>query len=113
LQRLTQLRLSGKSRRSGQYPTKKSSVWPGVSRAKDIALHYAQVVKAKCPALEYIKIGQWSWQIKLKDDQPMSADENDCAVVEFCELDWDEMMAIDIFSVDKFVQGSGLPGPDR
>ncbi|PMD38563.1 hypothetical protein L207DRAFT_568185 [Hyaloscypha variabilis F] len=51
LRKLTHLRLDGKSHRGGQYPTKASSLWPGVETSQDIAYHYGMLIHSKCPTL--------------------------------------------------------------
>ena len=111
LQHLTQLRLNGKSWRTGQYPSKASSLWPDVHKAKDIALRYAQLIHSMCPSLKYIRIQWWAWQIQPARSSSLDGEQQ--AETGFRELDHDETWAIELFAIHTFVSQSGLPGPEE
>ena len=110
LRRLTQLRLNGKSYRTGQYPTKASSLWPGVETSEDIAYHYAILIHSKCPSLQYINIQHYAWQVlyKKSTNGDMATD-----FVDLRPLDPDEVASIELFALGNFPFPNGLPMSER
>jgi hypothetical protein len=104
LRRLTHLRLDGKSYRGGQYPTKASSLWPGVEGSRDIAYHYGILIHSKCPSLKYIKIQAYAWEV---------AYQNLKSTIALRLLDQDEIASIDLFALQSFCSESGLPATER
>lgn len=104
LRRLTHLRLDGKSYRGGQYPTKASSLWPGVEGSRDIAYHYGILIHSKCPSLKYIKIQAYAWEV---------AYQNLKSTIALRPLDQDEIASIDLFALQSFCSESGLPATER
>jgi len=112
LHRLTQLRLDSKSAHSGRFPPKDSSLWPGVDKEKDIAYRYAQLLKSKCPSLQYIKIQRWAWHVT----SPLGALDPGADIysqVELRQLEFEEKLAIELFAMDTFANQAGLPGPEE
>jgi hypothetical protein len=112
LRRLTHLRLDGKSHRGGQYPTKASSLWPGVESSRDIAYHYGILIHSKCPSLKYIKIQDYAWEV---DYQILKSTIDDIPIewVALRPLDQDEIASIDLFALQSFCSESGLPATER
>jgi hypothetical protein len=110
LRRLTQLRLDGKCHPSGHYPTKESSLWPGVETSKDIAYHYAILIHSKCPSLQYINIQHYAWQVLYK--KSTNADMA-TAFVDLRPLDPDEVASIELFALRSFPFPNGLPIMER
>lgn len=109
LSRLTQVRLDKKSHISGQYPTKKSTLWPEVTSAKEIARRYAKLMHSNCASLNYVGIGDWVWQIITKHHTDPAIEPE----IEFRELDHDEKSYMVLFSLEHFASQSGLPGTER
>ena len=60
---LKQLRIDRVYETLGQFPRKNSSLWAGLKSSEDIAYQYAQLIQSQCPSLEYVKIGQYAWQV--------------------------------------------------
>ena len=112
LRQLTHLRLDGRSHRSGQYPTKASSLWPGVEASQDIAYHYGMLIHSKCPSLKYIQIQQCSWQVVYKRSLDTNGDVP-TQWVELLPLDPDEVASIELFALRSFCSESGLPSTER
>ncbi len=110
LQRLTQLRLDGKSYCTGQYPTKASSLWPGVETSKDIAYHYAILIHSKCPSLQYINIEYCAWQVLY---QKLTNGDMATDFVSLRPLDPDEVVSIELFALGNFRSENGLPMSER
>jgi hypothetical protein len=110
---LIQLNLRSRSWRGGQYPTKKSSLWPNITKPKDIAYHYAQLIQSRCPRLQYIRIQYWAWRIFLPADSSSGGEEQKDTRVELVALDIDEMLSIDLFAIENFPNQTGLPGPEE
>ena len=106
---LTAVRMDKKSHNAGLYPTKKSSLWPGITSSKDIALRYAQLMHSNCTSLRYVGIGRWVWQIITKYGPDLATE----PAVEFRELDHDEKSSIELFALEHFASQSGLPGTER
>ncbi|KAE9375220.1 hypothetical protein N431DRAFT_402570 [Stipitochalara longipes BDJ] len=106
---LTQLYLHSRSWRSGQYPTKQSSLWPNVTKPKDIAYHYAQLIRSRCPRLQFIRIQYWAWRICLVADASTCGEEQK----ELVALDIDEILSIDLFAIENFPHQAGLPGHEE
>jgi hypothetical protein len=109
LSRLTQVRLDKKSYQSGQYPTKKSTLWPEVTSAKEIARRYAQLMHSNCASLNYVGIGDWVWQIITKHNSDPAIEPE----IEFRELDQDEKSCMELFALEHFASQSGLPETER
>ncbi|PVH77306.1 hypothetical protein DL98DRAFT_656853 [Cadophora sp. DSE1049] len=108
LKQLTQLRLNSKSVHGGGYPSKQSSLWPGIKRPKDIAERFAKLFKRRCHSLQYIQIGQWAWQFTDPVDQvPSAADQ-----ISVRQLEFDEMMTFELFAWNTFAAEAGLPQPE-
>ena len=105
MRHLTHLRLHGRGE-IGPRPNKASSLWPGVVKARDIAFRYAQLMKSKCPSLQFIRIEKWAWQATTKDDQVIG---DDYANIELRELDYLERSAIPLFAIAHLSSQSGLP----
>ena len=112
LQHLTHLRLDGKSHRGGQYPTKASSLWPGVETSHDIAYHYGMLIQSKCPSLKYIQIQYCSWAVAYKRSSATSGDQP-TEWVELQPLDQDEIASIELFALRNFCTECGLPSIER
>ncbi|KAE9368859.1 hypothetical protein N431DRAFT_470543 [Stipitochalara longipes BDJ] len=112
LQHLTHLRLDGKSHRGGQYPTKASSLWPGVETSHDIACHYGMLIQSKCPSLKYIQIQYCSWAVAYKRSSATSGDQP-TEWVELQPLDQDEIASIELFALRNFCTECGLPSIER
>jgi len=113
LQNLTQLSLHSRSHKTGQYPTKASSLWPGVERPKQIAMRYAKLAKSKCPSLQYIQIHNWAWQITGPHGFSRNGTEEDILYqIELRQLERQEILAIELFAMDSFTTQSGLTGPE-
>jgi hypothetical protein len=112
IRKLTHLRLDGKSHRGGQYPTKASSLWPGVETSQDIAYHYGMLIHSKCPTLRYIQIQQCSWQVAYKRSLATDGDVP-TEWVELLPLDPDEVASIELFALRSFCSESGLPSTER
>lgn len=110
LRSLTQLRMDSKSHQSGQYPTKASSLWPDTYRPKDIAYRYALLIQERCPSLEYILIRYWAWQVIIHHDQPSAPEGESNTVVELRELEKDEILTMELFSIEQFAGQCGLSG---
>jgi hypothetical protein len=110
---LTQLSLHGRSQNPGQYPTKASSLWPGIERPKQIAMRYAKLAKSICPSLQYVQIQRWAWQVTA--DHVLSSGENDdvCDYIHLRQLEFEEILAIELFVMDTFVTQAGLTGPQH
>jgi hypothetical protein len=109
LSRLTQVRLDKKSCQAGQYPTKKSTLWPEVTSAKEIARRYAQLMHSNCASLNYVGIGNWVWQIITKHNSNPAIEPE----IEFRELDQDEKSYMELFALEYFASQSGLPGTEK
>ncbi|KAE9368856.1 hypothetical protein N431DRAFT_415599 [Stipitochalara longipes BDJ] len=113
LQRLIYLRMDSKSHRSGPYPASSTSLWPGVVKPKEIAKRYIQLMRSKCPSLQYVQVKNWAWQITSPlpgvPVREVAAEKK----VELREMEWEERMSIELFALDSFAQESGLPGPDH
>ena len=107
---LTQLRLDKKSHQAGRYPSLDSSMWSGVDKAKDIALKYIELIVRECPLLEYINIGDWSWQI-MRDPNPTPRRHRKPYTLR--ELEPEEALAIELFGTTSFAEVCGLPGVER
>lgn len=76
-------------------------------------MRYVQLMRAKCPSLQYVQIRGHAWQIMaplLGVDAPEA--EADSQVV-LRELEWEERMGIELFAMDTFPVLSGLPGPEE
>ncbi|KAK0128119.1 hypothetical protein ONS95_000102 [Cadophora gregata] len=108
LKQLTQLRLNSKSAHGGVYPTKESSLWIGVKRPKNIAERFAKVLKYRCPSLQYVQIGQWTWQYTDLVDRHFE----DSDQVQIRQLEYDEMMTFELFAMNTFASEAGLPEPE-
>jgi len=104
--------VDSKSHRGGKYPTESSSLWPGVVKAKDIAKRFIQLMRSRCPTLQYVQMQRWAWQITapLSGVPVLEADAD--SQVELRELEREERKEIELFATDSFVANSGLPGPE-
>jgi hypothetical protein len=105
---LNQLRICRRRWSLGQYPRKESSLWVTVKKPKDIAYRYAKLIKEICPSLQYIRIQDWSWEfVPRRKFKPSSIGPK------LRELEFDELLAIEILSFDIFPPQAGLPGPEQ
>ena len=106
---LTQLRIgSGLSKRYNEelcpYPTRQSSLWPGIVYSHDIAFKYAQLIKSLCPSLHYVRIHYWTWEFGVLSFEPSPP------VYTIREMETDETLCMDILSFDRFSdRQAGLP----
>ncbi|KAH6673259.1 hypothetical protein B0J14DRAFT_592862 [Halenospora varia] len=107
--RLTHLRLSKKSHQHGRYPPKKASLRLGINRSFSIAQGYARLIKSLCPTLQFIKIGDWAWQIEVGKNSAKGKRGNS---VVLRELSRDEVRNIEIFGITTFAEECGLSGID-
>lgn len=107
--RLTHLRLSKKSHQHGRYPPKKASLRLGINRSLSIAQCYARLIKSLCPTLQFIKIGDWAWQIEVGKNSAKGKRGNS---VVLRELSRDEVRNIEIFGITTFAEECGLSGID-
>lgn len=104
--RLVQLSLDRKG--GGQYPPKEASLWPGVTRGKDIAYRYALLIHSVCPTLQYIQIYDWAWQVMVSPTAlPPQVSKS---VVDLRLLEFEEVMAIEIFAIGRLSGQCGLLG---
>lgn len=90
-----------------------ASIWPGIDRNVDIAKRYVQLARFLCSSLQFARVGEWAWQIIV----PSGADLTDAGsdiykLIELRQLDFDEMMSIELFSIHTFTNQSGLLGKE-
>ncbi|KAE9378854.1 hypothetical protein N431DRAFT_396731 [Stipitochalara longipes BDJ] len=111
---LNQLRIgSGLWRTYGwgtdQYPTKESSLWSGVETPKEIAYHYAKLMKQVCSSLQYVRIHDWSWEfIPVRKFAPSPLEWT------LRELEFEEILCMEVMSFERFSdQQAGLPCQER
>jgi hypothetical protein len=109
LNSLQRLYLHGKSWCRGQFPTKESSLWPNVTKAEDIAYHYAQLIHTRCPRLQHIRIQNWAWRICFVADTSACEEQQK----ELVALDTDEILSIDLFAIQNTPNQTGLHGPEE
>lgn len=101
------------------------SRWEGVSGTEHIARRYALCCKYRCPSLQFIRVQDWSWQFVYRQDngnaqgkekQDIQGDDNgnhfDFAMIALINLEWEEVLEIDIFAYDWGEHHSGLPRRD-
>ena len=75
-------------------------------------MRYAQLMRSKCPSLQYVQVGTWAWHITAPLPGVPVREAAADTKVELRELEWEERMEIELFALDTFAQVSGLPGPD-
>jgi hypothetical protein len=109
LRRLIYLRMDSKIHPSSRYPSSATSLWPGVTKPKEIAKRYIQLMRSKCPSLQYVSVQNCAWQIT----SPIPGVPAREADVELRELELEERMSIELFALASFAQKSGLPGPNE
>lgn len=124
LDHLTHLYLTNKNvgagKGAGTWPFDADSRWEGVSSGESLARRYAFCCKYKCPSLQYIRINDWSWQFIIRQDNAQPMEENskekvedddlhDFKMVTLHDLEWDEVLAIDMFACQWSENHSGLP----
>jgi hypothetical protein len=90
----------------GNYPPRNTSLWPGITRSKDIAAKYAELMTELCPSLQYIRIHDWSWQVMHVWNMTLAKDE-----IHLRLLGYQETASIELFAFDHFAEQSGLLGP--
>ena len=105
--------MDSKSHQSGKYPRESSSLWPGVVKSKEIAMRYVQLMRSKCPTLQYAQIQRRAWHITAPPSGVPILEADAESQVELRELEWDERMNIELFAIDTFPTQSGLPGPEE
>lgn len=81
-------------------------------KAKDIAYLYAQLIKSKCPSLQFIRIEKWAWQFVAPIDLASIIVGDNYTKIELRELDYDEKSVIELFAITDLASQSGLPMPE-
>jgi hypothetical protein len=104
--------MDGKSHRSGRYHTASTSLWPGVVKPKEIAMLYIQLIRSKCPSLQYVQMDTVAWQIVSPQPGVLVAEADVNIKIVLRELEWEERMDIELFSLHTFYGQAGLPAPD-
>jgi hypothetical protein len=101
---LKQLRIDCRTwRYKEQYPMTVASLWRMVKKPKEIAYRYAKTMKNMCPSLQYIRIGSWTWEFIPRRNGGMI----------LRELEFEEIMALEIMSFEKFPHEAGLPSTEQ
>jgi hypothetical protein len=108
---LKQLRIEHIYGELGQFPRKNSSLWAGLKSSEDIAYQYAQLIHSKCPSLEYVKIGQYAWQV-IHGDFKLKSGGGFNPAARFRPLDKAEISFIELFALAVDSTQGGLPGPE-
>ncbi|CAG8954474.1 hypothetical protein HYFRA_00004386 [Hymenoscyphus fraxineus] len=93
----------------GRFPPPDACRWPNITSSKHLAYCYVKFLKNVCPSLQYIKIGEYTWQIVPKWSQERSLWDG----LDYTFIPHDEETNIDILSYDSWAENSGLLGADR
>ena len=98
---LTQLYIMRKWVASERWANKAKSLWPDIDidKPKEIAIQYAKTMKTKCPSLQYIRMEDWAWQF-IPKYRPTQTPGDDNIESELLELDWDEILSLELFAMD-------------
>ncbi|CAG8974377.1 hypothetical protein HYALB_00010628 [Hymenoscyphus albidus] len=83
--------------------------WPNITSSKHLAYCYVKFLKNVCPSLQYIKIGEYTWQIVPKWCQERSLWDG----LDYIFIPHGEDTNMDILSYDSWAENSGLIGADR
>lgn len=90
--------------RLGRFPPPSASHWEGVTNSKSIALLYVQYMKDVCPSLQYVKIGEYTWQIVPKWCEEKSFWDG----FRYVFIEQDEELKIEFLSYNTFAEHCGL-----
>lgn len=90
------------------YPRAQSSLWPGINQPKQIASRYVQLMKWKCPSIQYVQIERWIWQLSTPPNMESLSESEIYDQITLRRLDFDEMVSMDLFSYDNFPEQAGL-----
>lgn len=96
-------------RKSGPWPKKDNSIWQDVHEPKEIALHYAQLIKSLCPSIRFVRFQEWTWQFLLQSNASEIVENDNRTQYMAIELEWTEVNRIPIFAKDPIDTQSGLP----
>lgn len=111
LKQLTQLRVDSKSAHGGRNITSASKMFPGIGRPIEISKRYAQLARYMCSSLQFIRVERWAWQVMIPPGS-LEGLRDIWNVIELRRLEYQEMQAIELFSLDNFVNQCGLLGPE-
>jgi hypothetical protein len=76
-------------------------------------MRYAKLAKSICPSLQYVQIRRWAWQVTA-DHELLSGETDDvCDYIHLRQLEFEEILAIELFAMDTFVNQAGLTGPQH
>lgn len=82
------------------------------SRPVEIAKQYAQLARYMCPSLQFIRIEHWAWQVMLPPGRLEGFKGRTWSAIKLRRLEYQEMQAIELFSLNSFVNQYGLLGPE-
>lgn len=94
----------------------RSALCPDVQKEPEVAYHFAQYLASLCRSLQYIQVEEWSWQVMTPpwlrpDDAVRGGDAHHS--IELRPLEYEEVLAIEIFAMQKFVAQSSLTGSEE
>lgn len=112
LKLLKQLRIDKRSQCSDRIPTPESSLWPGITKSRQLARCYAKLMKSLCPSLQYIQIG-YAAHFEVTAPLEMNPEIDIQEQIQLRELDFSETLAIPLFAMETFTNQSGLTGPEH
>lgn len=83
----------------------------GIQKEREAACLFAQYLASLCHSISYIQIESWSWQMLtprwLRPVDPVPSIDT-YSFIELRQLEYEEVLTIDVFAMQKFVPQSSL-----